>query len=130
MSAAKAIVTAARAVSRNKAVRAVAATAAAKAASRAEPLLRDRYDRWQGSRVSRDRAIKLARQIRGRFSEDTIIGGEPHYVVWKDGVPVEAFPPVADLELRPELRDFDERLAKEPPPERERRRLGRRAQAR
>jgi hypothetical protein len=130
MSAAKTIVTAARAVSRNKAVRAVAATAAAKAATRAEPLLRERYDRWQGSRVGRDRAVKLARQIRGRFSEDTIIGGEPHYVVWKDGVPVEAFPPVADLELRTELRDFDERLAKEPPPERERRRLGRRAQAR
>ena len=123
MSAAKTVVTAARAVSRNKAVRAVAATAAAKAATRAEPLLRERYDRWQGSRVSRDRAIKLARQIRGRFSEDTIIGGEPHHVVWKDGVPVEAFPPVADLELRPELRDFDERLMKVPPTASERRRL-------
>ena len=41
-------------------------------------------------------------------------------------MPVEAFPPVADLELRPELRDFDEHLAKAPPPERERRRLKRR----
>ena len=41
-------------------------------------------------------------------------------------MPVEAFPPVADLELRPELRDFDEHLAKAPPPERERRRLPRR----
>ena len=66
-------------------------------------------------------AIKLARQIRGRYSEDTIIGGEPHHVVWKDGVPVEAFPPVEDLELRPELRDFDERLR------RRRRRSGGRA---
>jgi hypothetical protein len=123
MSAAKTIVTAARAAANNRAVRAVAATAAAKAATRAEPLLRERYERWQGGRVNRDRAIKLARQIRGRFSEETIISAEPHYVVWKDGVPVEAFPPVADLELRPELRDFDERLAKPPPPERERRRL-------
>ena len=130
MSAAKAISTAARAVARNKAVQGAAAAAAAKAAARAEPLLRERYDRWSGRRVDRDRAIKLARQIRGRWSEDTIIGGEPHHVVWKDGVPIEAFPPVDDLELRPELRGFDERLAKEPPPERAPRRLGRRSQPR
>jgi hypothetical protein len=127
MSAARSIAEAARALARNRAVRGVAATAAAKAASRAEPLLRERYDRWRGARVDRDRAIKLARQIRGRFSEETIIAGEPHYVVWKDGVPVEAFPPVDDLELRPELRDFDERLAKAPPPERPERRRGRSA---
>ena len=125
MSAARAIVAAARAVARNKAVQGVAATAAARAATRAEPVLRERYDGWVGRRVDRDRAIKLARQIRGRWSHDTIIGGEPHHVVWKDGVPVEAFPPVADLELRPELRDFDERLAKAPPPERAPRRLSR-----
>ena len=123
MSAAKTIATAARAVARNKAVQGAAAAAAAKAATRAEPLLRERYDRWSGRRLNRDRAIKLARQIRGQWSEDTIISGEPHHVVWKDGAPVEAFPPVADLELRPELRDFDEHLAKPPPPERERRRL-------
>jgi hypothetical protein len=126
VSAAKAIANAARAVARNKAVQGAAAAAAAKAATRAEPLLRERFDRWSGRRVDRDRAIKLARQIRGRWSEHTIIGGEPHHVVWKDGVPVEAFPPVADLELRPELRDFDEHLAKAPPPEREPRRLRRR----
>jgi hypothetical protein len=123
VSAAKNIATAARAVARNKAGQGAAAAAAAKAAARAEPLLRERWDRWSGRRAHRDRAIKLARQIRGRWSEDTIIGGEPHHVVWKDGVPVEAFPHVEDLELRPELRDFDERLAKTPPPERERRRL-------
>ena len=122
MSAAKTVVTAARAVARNPAVRGVAATAAARGAARAEPLLRERYERWRGARADRDLAIKLARQIRGRWSEDTIIAGTPHYVVWKDGVPVEAFPPVADLELRPELRDFDERLAKPPPEPSERRR--------
>jgi hypothetical protein len=127
MSAARRVATAARAVARNKAVRGVAATAAARAAARAEPLLRERYERWRGERTGRDRAIKLARQIRGRFSQDTIIGGEPHHVVWKDGVPVEAFPPVPDLELRPELRDFDDRLLHEPPPERPPRRIGRRA---
>ena len=126
MSAAKSIATAARALARNKAVQGVAATAAARAAARAEPMLRERYDRWVGTRADRDRAIKLARQIRGRFSEDTIIAAEPHYVVWKDGVPVEAFPAVADLELRPELRDFDAALAKEPPPPRPERQYRRR----
>ena len=35
-------------------------------------------------------------------------------------MPLEAFPPVEDLELRPELRDFDQRLLKVPPPERRR----------
>jgi len=121
--AARAISTAARAVARNKAVQGAAAAAAAKAAARAEPALRERYDRWSGARTNRVLAVKLARQIRGRYSQDTIIGGKPHQVVWKDGQPIEAFPPVADLELRPELRDFDERLLKVPPPERERRRL-------
>jgi hypothetical protein len=115
------IVTAARAVARNKAVQGAAAAAAAKLASGAEPALRERYDRWSGGRKGRLLAIKLARQIQGRYSEDTIIAGQPHCVVWKDGVPVEAFPPVEDLELRPELRDFDARLMKVPPPERERR---------
>jgi hypothetical protein len=127
MSAAKAVVSAARALARNRAVRGVAATTAARAAARAEPVLRDRSDRWRGTRADRDLAIKLARQIRGRWSEDTIVAGSPHYVVWKDGVPVDAFPPVDDLELRPELRDFDERLAKAPPPERPERRRGRRS---
>ena len=41
-------------------------------------------------------------------------------MVWKAGAPVEAFPPVEDLELRPELRDFDQRLQQVPPPERRR----------
>ena len=118
MSAAKTIVTAARAAANNKAVRAVAATAAAKAATRAEPLLRERYDRWSARRVDRDRAIKLARQMGGRYSQDTIIDGEPYFVVWKDGEPVRAFPPVDELAARPELQGFDARLAHEPPRER------------
>lgn len=125
MSAARAIAQAARAAARHKAVQGVAASAAATAAAKMEPALRQRYDRWRDRRLDRDRAIKLARQIRGRCSEDTIIGGEPHYVVWKDGVAVEAFPPVADLEVRPELRDFDERLALVPPPVSKRKRSGR-----
>jgi hypothetical protein len=126
VSAGRAIAQAARAAARNKAVQRVAGSAAATAAAKMEPALRGRYDRWRDRRLDRDRAIKLARQIRGRYSEDTIIGGEPHYVVWKDGVAVEAFPPVADLELRPELRDFDERLALVPPAVSKHKRLGRR----
>ncbi len=120
MSRAKVVVNTARAVARNKAVRAAAATAAARLATRAEPVLRDRYERWSAGRGDRVLAIRLARQIQGRWSEDTIIAGKPHHVVWKDGVPVEAFPPVSDLELRPELRDFDPALQKVLPPERRR----------
>lgn len=120
MSAGKSVSTVARAVASNKAVRAVAAAGAAKLATSAEPMLRERYDRWSGARADRLLAVRLARQIQGRYSADTIIAGTPHYVVWKDGVPVEAFPPVEDLELRPELRDFDQRLLRQPPTERRR----------
>jgi hypothetical protein len=119
-------VTAARAVARNRAVRGAVAAGAARLASRAEPVLRERYDRWSGARAERLLAIRLARQIQGRYSEHTIIGGEPHCVVWKDGVPVEAFPHVDNLKRRPELRDFDESLMKAPPPERGRARLTKR----
>ena len=110
----------ARAAAKNKAVQGAAAAAAAKLAANAEPALRERYDRWSGARANRLLAIRLARQIQGPYSEGTIIAGTPHYVVWKAGAPVEAFPPVEDLELRPELRDFDQRLLKVPPPERRR----------
>jgi hypothetical protein len=120
VSAGKSVAAAARAVARNKAVQGAAAAAAAKLAANAEPALRERYDRWSGARANRLLAIRLARQIQGSYSEGTIIAGTPHYVVWKAGVPVEAFPPVEDLELRPELRDFDQRLLKDPPPERRR----------
>jgi hypothetical protein len=120
VSAGKSISAAARAMARNKAVQGAAAAAAAKLAASAEPALRERYDRWSGARANRMLAIRLARQIQGAYSEGTIIAGTPHYVVWKAGAPVEAFPPVEDLELRPELRDFDQRLLKVPPPERRR----------
>ena len=120
MSAGKSIASVARAAAKNKAVQGAAAAAAAKLAANAEPALRERYDRWAGGRADRLLAIRLARQIQGTYSAGTIIAGTPHYVVWKAGAPVEAFPPVEDLELRPELRDFDQRLLKVPPPERRR----------
>jgi hypothetical protein len=120
VSAGKSIASVARAAAKNKAVQGAAAAAAAKLAANAEPALRERYDRWSGARANRLLAVRLARQIQGTYSEGTIIAGTPHYVVWKAGAPVEAFPPVEDLELRPELRDFDQRLLKVPPPERRR----------
>ena len=115
VSVTRTIVTAAKAASRNRTVRRVGATAALAAAKKVEPVARERYDAWRDRRIDRDRAVKLARQIGGRFSEDTIIDGRPHFVVWgADGQPVDAFPPVEDLPARRELAAFDVRLARDP----------------
>jgi hypothetical protein len=84
MSAGRAIAAAARAAARNKAVR---GTAGAAAARHVGPLAQARYGSWRDRRVHRDRAIKLARQMGGRYSQDTIVDGEPHFVVWKHGAP-------------------------------------------
>jgi hypothetical protein len=121
MGAGKSIATMAKAALNNKAVRAAAASAGLAAARRVGPVAQERYASWRDRRVLRDRAIKLARQIGGHYSEDTIIGGEPHFVVWKDGRPVESFPHVDDLERRPELAGFDPSLARAPAPPRRRR---------
>ena len=91
------------------------------AANRVGPIAQQRYGAWRDRRVYRDRAIKLARQIGGRYSEDTIIGGEPHFVVWKDGKPVQAFPHVEDVAARPELAGFDPGLTRAPGAPRRRR---------
>ena len=113
-----AIAAAAKAAASNKVVQGLAASAGAAAAKHAGPLAQQRYGTWRDRRVYRDRAIKLARQMGGRYSQDTIIDGEPYFVVWKDGEPVRAFPPVDELAARPELQGFDARLAHEPPRER------------
>jgi hypothetical protein len=114
VSAGKAIAAAAKAAATNKTVRRIAAPAALAAARHVGPIAQQRYGEWRDRRVYRDRALKLAQQIGGRLSEDTIIGGEPHFVVWKDGAPVQAFPHVDDLPGRPELAGFDARYAREP----------------
>lgn len=123
MSAGKSIAAAAKAAARSKTVRRIAAPAALAAARHVGPIAQQRYGEWRDRRVYRDRALKLARQINGRISEDTIIAGEPHFVVWKDGTPVEAFPHVEDLPRRPELAGFDARYARDPRPPRGRPRL-------
>lgn len=118
MSAPKVIATAAKAAAHNKVVQGLAASAGAAAAKHAGPIAQQRYSTWRDRRVDKDRAIKLARQLQGRYSTDTIIDGEPHFVVWKDSTPIQAFPPVEQLASRPELEGFDPRLAREPPPTR------------
>ncbi len=120
MGAGRSITAMAKAAMRNKAVRGVAVSAGVAAARRVGPIAQDRYGVWRDRRVYRDRAVKLARQIGGQYSEDTIIGGEPHFVVWKDGTPVEAFPHVEDLAARPELAGFDRALLRTPPAPRRR----------
>ena len=116
----RAIAAAARAAARNKAVRGLALSAGAAAAKRARPIAEERYGVWRDRRVQRDKAIKLARQIGGRYSQDTIIDGEPHFVVWRGDEPVQAFPPVTDLAARPELAGFDRKLLRDPPAGRKR----------
>jgi hypothetical protein len=118
VSASKSIAAMARAAVRNKAVRGIAVSAGAAAARHVGPIAQERYAHWRDRRVYRDRAVKLARQIGGRYSEETIIGGEPHFVVWKDGEPVEAFPHVDDVASRPELAGFDQSLTRAPRPPR------------
>jgi hypothetical protein len=79
--------------------------------------------RWQDARRQRDLAHRFARQVHGRLSEAVFLGSpDKHLVVWKDGVPLAAFPPVeGDLAARPELRHvteedrFDPRPAQRPP---------------
>ncbi len=121
----KTIAAAAKAAARNKTVRRMAAPAALAAARHVGPLAQQRYGEWRDRRVYKDRAVKLARQIGGRISEDTIIKGEPHIVVWKDGTAVEAFPHVDNLAKRPELAGFDPAMTQAPPQPRARRLPGR-----
>jgi hypothetical protein len=114
MTAGRTIATAAKAAARNKVVQGLAASAGAAAAKHVGPIAQQRYATWRDRRVDCDRAIKLARQINGRYSEDTIIDGEPHFVVWREGTPIQAFPHVDQLATRPELQGFDASLAREP----------------
>lgn len=54
-----------------------------------------KYGQWQGDRKQRELAYKLARQVHGQLSEAVFVGSDSiHLVVWKDGVPLAAFPAV------------------------------------
>lgn len=65
-----------------------------------------KYDHWKGDRKQRDLAYKLARQVHGQLSEAVFVESDStHLVVWKDDVPLAAFPAVeGDLAKRAELK--------------------------
>jgi hypothetical protein len=75
--------------------------------------------RRQIRRRNRKLAISLARQMQGQYSEDTIVAGEERYIVWLNGEPRYAFPPLdetqGELGDRPELQTFPDALRKDPP---------------
>jgi hypothetical protein len=62
------------------------------------------FSAWLGRLRHRQIAIDEADQIDGHFSA-AIIDGERHLVVWKDGEPVSAYPPIPSAELREKLRN-------------------------
>jgi hypothetical protein len=89
----------------------------------------DRLGRRRASREQVKLAECLARQTGGKLSYDTVIGGAFHTVVWKDGKPLTAFPPVdnnGNLAERPELQSFNDALLHDAPPAPERKHRGRR----
>jgi hypothetical protein len=77
-----------------------------------------RYGRWRGDRKQRELAHTMARQVHGQLSEAVFVGSErSHLVVWKDDVPLAAFPPVdGDLAERPELMHVTAEDRFDPPP--------------
>ena len=74
--------------------------------------------RSQAARTQWTLACKLARQVHGQLSEAVFIGStQEHWVVWKDGIPLAAFPPVeGDLASKPELRHVTDEDRFDPPP--------------
>src|ERR1700737_1046787 len=61
------------------------------------------FGAWLNRLRNRQIAIDEADQIDGHFSA-AIIEGERHLVVWKDGEPVSAYPPIASGDLKDKLR--------------------------
>jgi hypothetical protein len=87
------------------------------------PVARKGYGAAVSRWSSRKNALQLARQIRGQYSEGTVVAGRQRYVVWKEGKPVDCFPPLTGADLnggplaeRIELQDLDPALLKDPPP--------------
>jgi hypothetical protein len=115
-----------------KAVAAVAKVGAG-GAGKARDVRRVRADR----EAHRDRAIALARQVHGQLTDSILIGSDHrHWIVWKDGAPLAAFPDVGgDLAGRAELSHVEEADLKDPDDvaahrQAPRRRLGRRGEVR
>lgn len=70
------------------------------------------------ARKQRALAYALARQVHGQLSKAVFIGSaDEHWVVWKDGVPMAAFPSVeGDLAEKKELAHVTDADRFEPPP--------------
>ncbi len=71
----------------------------------------------QAARRQRALAHTLARQVHGELSKAVFIGSaDEHWVVWKDGVPMAAFPSVeGDLAEKAELAHVTDSDRFEPP---------------
>jgi hypothetical protein len=109
-----------RKAAQNRTVRKAAAAAATSAGSWLAKSGVERFDARKAARQQVALAEGLARQIGGKISYATVIGTETYTVVWSEGTPVAAFPPIdghEGLEQRPELQGFAESSLKDPPPE-------------
>ena len=82
------------------------------------------YGRWQTDRKQRELAYKLACQVHGQLSEAVFVGSDQtHLVVWKDDLPLAAFPAVeGGLVERSELKHVRPEDRFEPPARRRKRR--------
>lgn len=78
----------------------------------AGPVATKAFAKYLAQMRHRESAIRQADEIRGEFSVATI-DGERHAIVWRDGKPFSAFPPVkGDLEEK--LRFFDRQRLQKP----------------
>ncbi len=107
-----------KAAAKSKAGRKVIEQAAVAAGALIAKTGSDRGGRWRADRKMRELAYKLARQVHGQLSEAVFLDSDrSHLVVWKDDVPIAAFPPVeGDLAERPELKHVSPADRFDPPP--------------
>jgi hypothetical protein len=71
------------------------------------------FGEWLGRIRNRQIAIDEADQIDGHFS-GAIIDGERHVVVWRDGEPISAYPPITNGDLKEKLRHHSREDLKRP----------------
>jgi hypothetical protein len=71
------------------------------------------FGAWLKQLRDRQIAIDEADQIDGHFST-AVIDGERHLVVWKDGEPVSAYPPISTGDLNEKLRHHTREGLKQP----------------
>ena len=96
---------AAKKIAASPASRKIAQQAAAVVAQRVSKDGASRFGSAQAARKQRALAESLARQVHGQLSRAVFIGStDEHWVVWKDQLPLAAFPPVdGDVAAKPEL---------------------------